>query len=162
MKSDQDVLTALLCSSDFSDIPVKILKRGFDILQCLGLFGFTVAERVRCMIWGLPIFIHALGLKPWLAGTEIISEGAKDRLQRKVENVYIDLSPYTIAAIAIAPTECGTWVEPRSEFSLVLRKAGFGYAPLVGLPIAVACDFIRFSYKIMRHGRRIVKKGWRR
>ena len=41
MVSDQDVLTALLCSQEFSHIPVEIFCRGSGIIQYFGLYGFT-------------------------------------------------------------------------------------------------------------------------
>ena len=54
MVGDQDVLTALLCSEEFSDVPIEIFYRGSGIIQYFGLYGFTLRERLRCLINGLP------------------------------------------------------------------------------------------------------------
>jgi hypothetical protein len=66
MYSDQDALTALLGSTEFSYIPFKMLKRGQDIAQCIRASGYTPFERM-CSLWrGLPMFIHAMYKpKPW-------------------------------------------------------------------------------------------------
>jgi hypothetical protein len=146
MLSDQDVLTALLCCEEFHDIPVKVLRRGRDIIQYFGLYGFTLAERVTCIMRGMPKFIHAQGSKPWLRG----STAKPDDFRRKVEALYMDLSPYTLAASSLCPTHNKSWTRPHSALSSALRKLGFGYAPLVGLPIAAACDLARIAKSTTR------------
>lgn len=46
MLGDQDVLTALLTSKEFAEIPIHILRKGKQILQFNGIYGYTVAERI--------------------------------------------------------------------------------------------------------------------
>lgn len=46
MLGDQDVLTALLTSKEFSEIPIHILRKGRQILQFNGIYGYAVAERI--------------------------------------------------------------------------------------------------------------------
>ncbi len=155
MHGDQDVLTALLCCEEFADIPVKILLRGSDIIQYFGLYGFTLAERVNCIVRGMPLFIHSQGLKPWLTS----SAAKPDGLRRIVEAAYLDVSPYTLAASALAPSHTKSWTQPHSALSSALRNLGFGYAPLVGLPIAAACDLARIVSATVRRVRHRRHRG---
>ena len=67
MQGDQDVLTALLTSTEFADIPLKMLRRGKDIVQFDGVWGYTTAERLRSLLGDGPTFIHCMGTKPWVA-----------------------------------------------------------------------------------------------
>lgn len=141
MFSDQDVLTALLSSDEFSDVPVKILRRGRDVIQYYEYLGFTLAERVTCMLQGMPAFIHQQGWKPWISGTEKELPGVRG----KIIAAYQDQSPYTVTAIATALTETPRWMLPRSKFSSFVRTIGFGYPPLTGLPLAIVFDLERLA-----------------
>jgi len=147
MIGDQDVLTALLCSDEFSDIPVTILRRGSGIIQYFGLYGYTLAERAICLVHGMPVFIHSQGVKPWLVGGGTRSTN----LRRWIEAVYLDLSPYTLAASGLALADATSWTRSRSAVGALLRKLGLGYAPLVGLPIAAASDLARLVKKSIRY-----------
>jgi hypothetical protein len=128
-------------ASEFYDIPVS------GIIQYFGLYGFSVAERFTCIVWGMPIFIHSQGVKPWLTGSSAKPGG----FRRKVDAAYLDLSPYILAASALAPIDTRSWTRPRSALSSALRNIGFGYAPLVGFPIAVAFDLARMASRTMRY-----------
>jgi len=141
MFGDQDALTALLSSDEFHNCPVKILRRGRDIIQFYEWLGFTFAERVTCMVWGMPIFIHQQGWKPWLASPNEKLKG----LRGKIVSAYQDLSPHTVAALAVEPALNETWARPRSKLSSALRKLSFGYPPLAGLPIAIIFDLERLG-----------------
>ena len=46
MVGDQDVLTALLASEEFAQVPLHILLRGKDIVQYFGPYGYTLRERL--------------------------------------------------------------------------------------------------------------------
>jgi hypothetical protein len=145
MLGDQDVLTALLCCEEFHDIPVKILRRGTDIIQYFGLYGYTLAERMVCITRGMPVFIHSQGVKPWL--TTGVTRPASFR--HWVDSIYLDLSPYTLAARKLAWSHTTSWASPHSILGSTLRRLGFGYAPLVGLPLAAAFDFARGTKHIL-------------
>ena len=98
MLGDQDVLTSLLASERFSDIPLKVLRRGKDILQCMGLTGFTVFERLRAVFYGLPTFIHSQASKPWIVFSNF--REPLPNLKAYISAIYFDLNPYTLAALA--------------------------------------------------------------
>jgi hypothetical protein len=146
MFSDQEVLTALLSSGEFDKVPIKILRRGTGIIQYFVPYGFTLAERATCMIRGMPLFIHSQCVKSW----QVSTDGSKPKnLPQIIKAVYQDLSPYTLVAkTLVTPTEA--WMRPRHKLSLALQKLGFGYAPLVGLPIAAAMDLHRMARLVTR------------
>lgn len=136
MFGDQDVLTALLSSAEFSDIKLKILKCGPGIVQYFGLSGYTCAERFQSILQGPPYFIHSQVFKPR------VKFAAKRQIKNScdfVDTLYLYLSPYTLAAQEYKAdlTEQCTWMQPQSTTAALLRVAGFWYAPLVGLRIAI-------------------------
>ncbi len=65
MVGDQDVLTALLSSERFSDIPVQFLHRGKDVIYNFGPSGYTPRERLDNLANPIPPFVHCSGPKPW-------------------------------------------------------------------------------------------------
>jgi hypothetical protein len=142
MKGDQDVLTALLVSSEFSHIPIRLLRRGRDIVLFDGIFGYTVGDRLRTLFRGASPLIHITGLKPWSAKWPL---ERPIRLKDYLERVYYDVSPYTISALRFrGELECDTgWMEPHYALSRMLRLSGMGCQPLVGLPIAALADLVR-------------------
>jgi hypothetical protein len=62
---DQDVLTALLSSQRFSDIPVRFLRRGKHVIYNFGPSGYTLRERLANLKGSAPPFAHCSGPKPW-------------------------------------------------------------------------------------------------
>jgi hypothetical protein len=136
---DQEVLTALLCSAEFSHFPLRFLRRGHEVVQYFGPSGYTTPERWINLRQGMPIFIHSQGHKAWLPLPD--AEGAKDALMR----LYQDLSPYRVAARAYRDQLDDTaWLEPATAAGRLLNAVGGGRAPLVGLPIALVNDAFRY------------------
>lgn len=80
---EDSVLTALLASEVFGDLPVVFLKNGIDIAQCLSPGSYTTLDRLLTLVRGLPPLVHAMGKKPWEA---------------KSKSYYDLLSPYTCVA----------------------------------------------------------------
>ncbi len=142
MFGDQDVLTAVLASKEFSDIDVKFFRRGADIIQYFGLSGYTCAERLRNLVRGPPKFIHSQVFKPWV---KFRRRHAIENTRDFLDSLYLDLSPYTLAATKYAHelTEPCPWMRPQSRLGAFLRAIGLWYAPLVGLPVAALADFVR-------------------
>ena len=151
MLGDQDVLAALLTSEEFSEIPVHILRRGRDILQFNGVYGYTVAERIRNLLTGRPTFIHSFAGKPWSERWSEPSANLTDYLKR----VYLDLSPYTLLAMQFSPElDCDVeWMKPHYMFTKTLRAVGLGIPELVGFPIAVLMDFVRIAKRTWKTNR---------
>jgi hypothetical protein len=124
---DQDVLMALLSSEKYSHLPVKILRRGPDILQAFGLKGFTVRERLIAMR-KMPVFVHAQGQKPWI-------RERPNTIRDYIEVSYRDASPFVILA-----NREKLKFEANTSFGKLLRVIGFGSAPFTGLPLAILFD----------------------
>src|SRR5260370_24407737 len=59
MISDQDVLTALLASQEYANVPLKILERGKDIIQYFGSHGYTISDRLSNLLIGGLTFMHS-------------------------------------------------------------------------------------------------------
>ena len=151
MLGDQDVLTALLTSKEFSEIPIYRLKRGKHILQFDGVYGYTIAERMRNLVGDGPVFIHSGAGKPW---SEQWRSSPWLDLREYVKKVYLDLSPYTLSAVQFRHKLEGNteWMDPHYSLSRTLRALGNGHPPLVGLPMAIFADVARIL-KYMRRSR---------
>ena len=147
MLGDQDVLTALLSSEEFAEIPLHILRRGKDIIQFDGVYGYTLTERITNLLDKPAIFIHSAAGKPW-------SErwAPSKSLRDYIKLIYLDVSPYTISALPFRPAMgCdAVWMEPHFALSKVLRMLGLGRVALVGLPIAIAMEPTRIAKWIRR------------
>jgi hypothetical protein len=149
MLGDQDVLTALLSSQEFWEIPLYILRRGKDIIQYNGVYGYTVAERALGLVGNAVTFIHQFGHKPWSDGWHPSS------LRDYTKKLYLDLSPHTVGALQFRrELECDTeWMNPHFGASRVLRALGMGSPELTGLPVAAIMEVARLAKYIRRSGR---------
>jgi hypothetical protein len=148
MMGDQDVLTAILSSAEYAHVPLRILTRGNDIIQYFGLYGYTTYERALNIFYGLPPFIHSQGVKPWL---QIWRTTRRKSLRDYIESIYLDLSPYTLAARSFqTELDCDCrWMTAHFKLSAVMRVGGMWYIPLVGLPIAFISDFVRLAKRVV-------------
>lgn len=144
---DQDVLTALLSSTDFDHINVCYLLRGRHIIQYYGPYGFNTLERVSASLLGMPTIIHSQAFKPWL--NKPIQKGARN--DRYLFRLLMDTSPYNSPALAVlkAGGAKAEWLRSRTLLGKFLKVCGLNFAPLTGLPLAVLGDVI-FSFKWLR------------
>jgi hypothetical protein len=146
MLSDQDVLSALLAGAEYSVVPIKILERGKDIVQYFGPHGYTVAERLANLAGYGPKFVHSQGTKPWAHKWERVS---LFQANRYFKEIYLDLSPYTIAAAGyrLEFSDDTSWLRAHFVLSRIMRLFGAWSPPLVGLPLAIAADMFRVFKK---------------
>jgi len=144
MIGDQDALTALLASEEFANVRLKILERGKDIIQYFGSHGYTIPERLSNALIAGPTFIHSQGPKPWIHNWR---HGAPRSVRGSWEMLYLDLSPYTLAARKYRDDLGGdaSWMRSHSILSSILRGLGLWYPPFVGLPFAAAADLFRLA-----------------
>ena len=142
MQGDQDVLTALLTSTEFAHIPLKVLRRSKHIVQFDGVWGYTTAERLRNLLGDGPTFIHSMGSKPWVVRWE--SE-RRNGLGEYFKMVYLDVSPYTLSSAKFKEDlACDTnWMCAHYKFSAILRSLAMQHPALTGLPMAVFADIAR-------------------
>ena len=142
MLGDQDVLTALLTSVEFAQIPLKTLRRGKHIIQFDGVWGYTTAERTRNLLGDGPTFIHSCAGKPWMARWD--SERL-NHLREYLKMVYLDVSPYTLSSVRFSEgLGCDTsWMCAHYKLSSILRSLAMQHPALTGLPMAVFADIAR-------------------
>lgn len=147
LHGDQDVLTACL-AGPFGNVPLRYLYRGKDIIQYFGPAGYSPDERFRNLFLGLPCFIHSMGAsKPWRSQTQ--THGASSRFS----SLYAELSPYKAVALRYPEELTGeAWKQANRATPLgrLLRLAGFGSAPLTGLPLALAYSTLRTVKRLTR------------
>lgn len=124
--ADQEVLTALLCSTEFTDIPLRFLRRGPDVIQYFGSAGYTLRERGRHLMRGMPYFIHSQGHKSW---TPLPAE--PHGFRAKMLHRYQQHSPYRAAAARYRDVlEDRSWLaepggEPRPQLTGAMIAAFF-------------------------------------
>jgi len=141
MLGDQDVLTALLTSKHFSETPLNILRRGTHIIQFNGVYGYTPFERVKNLLSDTPTFFHSPGGKPWSEQWR-----REPGLRELLKSIYLDLSPYTLAALRFRKDlQCdASWMDPHYALSRMFRKLGAQHPALAGLPISALMELPRF------------------
>ena len=123
---DDSIFTALIGSKECEQIPIKLLKCGRDIAQCLTPRGYSVSERLRSLVDGLPPLIHAQGVKPWLA--------------RGSERFYQSVSPYACVARRYQDILDETerdWLELPENWVKLWHDIVKGHPALSGLPFAL-------------------------
>jgi hypothetical protein len=143
---DQEVLTALLGSQRYADVPIHYLCRGLHIVQASGAAGYTVSERLLNLVLGrsLPPLVHSQGLKPWNPAPYH-------------ERVQLELSPYTAAAREYRDSieQDSSWMETATWPGRLLAAATGRHPTLQGLPLAV-------TDTLVRRVKRIAAGLWRR
>jgi hypothetical protein len=147
MFGDQDVITALLSTPEFSGIPLKILRRGKDIIQYFGPAGYTLQERFLNFTQGLPPFIHSQGEKPWYRQK---TPPRWANFREHLNYVRLEISPYNNVASQFKD-EVGKdldWLTPASQLGSFFAAIGFGNAALTGMPIALIHNLWRISKKV--------------
>jgi hypothetical protein len=151
MLGDQDVLTALLGSAHFSDVPLQLLRRGRDIAQCFGPAGFTVGERLASLAHGAPALIHAMGPKPW-APAKGTGGGLAARIGTTYRRMDAELSPYARAAAELqdrlgAPAR---WTSPSTPLARAMAALAGRHIALQGLPLAAIDQIARRLKRMMK------------
>lgn len=141
MIGDQEVLTALMGSSEFSSIPIVMLRRGVDIAQCFGSSGFTPAERLSNLTKGLPPLIHAMGGKPWMKSPcppalWQVEKTFLQTLREYYDYLALELSPYVSVAQPYREMleEETDWMEIHSILARLLSLLAIGNPVLCGFP----------------------------
>jgi fermentation-respiration switch protein FrsA (DUF1100 family) len=122
---DQDVLTALMASAEFSDLDLRLLAQGTEIAQCFGASGYTAAQRLKAVVTraGLPVLIHAMNVKPWTPHPR--SGSPLQRIRSTYRRLHGRLTPYTAVAsrYAEALDEPAPWLgKPRSAPVAILQE----------------------------------------
>jgi hypothetical protein len=136
LSGDQDILNALLGSTEFQEIPVCFLKRGRDLIHSGGYRSYSFRERIAGLLRPIPPFLHIpCTPKPWIALNRSIPFTGSFWFFRKLS---LELSSYVVSA---KPYERDldqdtSWLHYTSPLGTVLKLMGFGYIPLLGMPLA--------------------------
>lgn len=146
LMGDQEVMTALLSSAEFSDIPIYYLRRGCHIIQYFGSSGYTMRERIHHLRYGSPFFVHSQGFRPWWP-----REDPRSGIAARFVALYNELSPYTVNARAFSSQLTDTnWLTPRSTLARFMIVFAGGRPALAGMPLAFFADILRKMKKVLR------------
>jgi hypothetical protein len=129
-------------AANVKSVPIKVLRRGKHIIQFDGVWGYTLAERLRNLIGDGPAFVHSGAGKPWTERWRLEpTTGFRDYVRK----VYLDVSPYTASAIRLKDhLGCDTeWMKPHYGLTVILRALGIGHPALTGMPVAFCADLAR-------------------
>jgi hypothetical protein len=123
MRGDQDVLTALVGSDEFRGLEIHLLREGKDVAHCLLSLGFRTSDRLRTILAGMPVLVHAQGPKPWNPKPSLATE----------------LSPYSAMAreLAALVADDTSWTRPGRRSARVLDLVFGGHPALRGLPVTL-------------------------
>jgi hypothetical protein len=117
---DQDALSALLGSKDYSDVPLVFLRNGIEIAQCHGPDGYSWQRRIWNAPKRMPALVHAQGKKPWLVEGRTL--------------LYLDVSPYKLAALRYKDEiRDSEWLQTHTAIGRILMRITFGEPNLAGL-----------------------------
>lgn len=140
MAGDQDVLTALLGSHNYADLEIVWIQAGREIAQCFRADGFSVSDRIACLLGRTPSLIHAQGPKPWR--------------EYACRPVYLELSPYRYAALQYAQSlepEESAWLPLTRNLAMFWDTLFMGNACLSGIPATI-------TYRVERRWRQLLRK----
>jgi hypothetical protein len=121
LRGDQDALDALLTSSLFTNLPVKLLRPGREIAHCHMADGYSLVDRLRHAWRSLPPLIHSQAFRPW--------ESSSWR------PVWVEVSPYVLVAQRYRDVLSGdtSWLDATSMAGRVLRLISGGEPSVAGL-----------------------------
>ena len=146
---DQDVLNALLGSHEFNDVPVRFLRRGYDLIHSGGGRTYSLGERIKGLSYPIPPFIHSPGPKPWIAFNPTLNlTGFFWTFQRLLLEVstYVALARRYRAQLGNE----GRWVEYSTPVGIMLRAVGFGHHALRGLPLTFFSTILSSTKRCLR------------
>jgi hypothetical protein len=142
MASDQDVLNALLGSTEFAGIPLGVFANGRDIIHSGGALAYSFGERLRGLFLPRPTILHAISVKPWMIlQPDRLLPGRQAWFRRLMHEV----SPYLAYARRYRNQvdEPCPWMDWHTPLGAVLRMAGFGHWALRGLPVTLAATVMK-------------------
>jgi hypothetical protein len=135
---DQDMLSALLASREFADIPVVRLLHGREMLQHHGAGAYPPRHRWANLTHGMPPLIHAMGtIKPWaMPERPAFLRAPRDYYER----TYLELSPYVHFAKEYRSELGGEeegWLETRTVAGKLCTLAAWNRPAIKGVTQAV-------------------------
>jgi hypothetical protein len=128
---DQDVLLALLCSTEYAHVPVTSLRDGRAIIQHSGSHAYPPLHRIRHLFAGMPPLIHSQCSKPWRFPTVPLF---RDDPGAYFACLYLEASPYAHFAREFRSQIPGfpQCLEIRTPLGKVSNTLSFGVPSLRG------------------------------
>ena len=118
--SDQDLLEGLLVSEKYSDVPVRFLRSGREIIHDFRCGDYRIRDRLRNAVSDRSYFVHGQGIKPW-------SESIDQPLYR-LTSIFRSVARGYRASLG-AETH---WLDLSSPASKIWRVVALGNSHLVG------------------------------
>jgi hypothetical protein len=151
MLGDQDAISALLASQEFSSIPVRRLIHSTEILQHHGAGAYGPVQRWLNLLHGMPPLIHAMGVvKPWrMPDRPNLLHAPRDYYER----MYLELSPYVHAArqFRTALDEDAEWLDIQTFYGMAGTHLAFNQPALKGF--IQAALHRSWLFRVSRHKR---------
>jgi hypothetical protein len=142
--SDQDVLNALLGSSEFSAIPVTLLRTGREIIHCGNARSYHLWERLGGLLRQHPPIVHAQGEKPWVTLDAGVIASKRQRFWATAR-VIQEVSLYRFVATSYR-ADLGLpcpWLDYWSSAGRMVAALGLGHHSMRGLPLAATASLIK-------------------
>ncbi|HEY2902149.1 MAG TPA: nucleotide-diphospho-sugar transferase [Polyangia bacterium] len=155
MIGDQDVLSALLGSAAFCELPVTILSRGLDIIHDIQ-GGYHPWDRLANLARPMPPLVHAQSYKPWRF---LVPPSPLREPTRYYHLIHVETSPYGHVARQYSDEldDEAPWLNVRSLPGKLANAMALGNPHLPGLPQALVGRLrdrqIRARHQLTRVGR---------
>ncbi len=150
LRSDQDLLNALLGSREFADLPVRFLKCGRDIIHCSGWGrSYSTRERLRGLFSPVAPILH----NPSQKASDVLDlPAAVSPRPAFTERLFLEISPYlTLARRYEAELVPHTaWLRYRTVLGSLLRILGCGHHALPGLPLIIPLSIRKALQRVFR------------
>ncbi len=150
LRSDQDLLNALLGSQEFSDLPVRFLECGRDLIHCSGWGrSYSTRERLRGLFSPIAPILHNPSQK---ASEALDLSAAANPPTTSAERLFLEISPYLTLArryeADLAPQTA--WLRYRTTLGSLLRALGCGHYALPGLPLIIPLSIRKAIQHVFR------------
>lgn len=140
--SDQDVLAGLVGSVQYSNIPLRQLKRGLQVIHSGGARAYGLGERLRGLFLPRPAIIHNPSIKPWMI---LWNKPGLDGRWWWFRRLALEISPYVAETRQyrdrLGAEDC-CWMDWHTPTGTILRVLGLGNTALRGLPLTVVMTLV--------------------
>jgi len=152
--SDQEVLSALLGSVEFQSTDLRYIRADSQIIQLYGAAGYTPLGRImNSMSNAHPLFIHAMGKKPW----EYRETPSLLKTPRRYYDALVaELSTYTLFVGGVSTFRenlAPDWSSRKSIAGWLLRNVALRNPNLAALPLAIVEAAVRRIKRSLGMGR---------
>ena len=154
LRSDQDLLNALLGSREFAGLRVRFLECGRDIIHCSGWGrSYSTRERLRGLFSPVAPILH----NPSQKASEVLDSSSRATF---TERLFLEISPYLTLArryeTELAPHTA--WLRHRTALGSLLRALGCGHYAMPGLPLIIPLSVRKALQRALARVRSMIRK----